>query len=106
MSTISARDTLPGWRRPLEILSPSRNIAGLVDVARRVGSMRDLLAELVRRDISAAHAAQGLGPAWVYIHPIVIVVVYVFVIGFVIGSKIQATASFPGDYPSYILVGL
>jgi lipopolysaccharide transport system permease protein len=106
MSTALIRDSFSRLRRPLEVLSPRQNIACIAEVLRHVASMRDLLTELIRREINSPHAGHGLGPAWAYIHPIVIVLVYLYVIGFVIGSKIDASANFPGDYPSYILVGL
>lgn len=67
---------------------------------------RELVREMTIRELNAGHAGHGFGGKWIYIHPIVIVSSYLLILGFVIGSKIAVSGSFPGDYPSYILVGL
>lgn len=87
-------------------LSPSRNARAVSASISRVFRYRDLLKELVGRDLSAAHARHGFGGAWVYVHPLVVVGTYLLLFGFVLGSKIAVTGAFPGDYPGYILVGL
>lgn len=65
-----------------------------------------LIREMVARDIKGGHAAHSLGAIWVFIQPLVIVVTFMLIFGVVIGAKIAVSASFPGDYTSYILVGL
>jgi lipopolysaccharide transport system permease protein len=67
---------------------------------------RALVLELVMRDIKGGHAGHGLGSIWVYVQPLVIVASFMMIFGIVIGSKIAITASFPGDYTSYILIGV
>ncbi|PWT76848.1 MAG: hypothetical protein C5B46_00605, partial [Proteobacteria bacterium] len=97
---------LPGSLRPVQLLSPLGNLACITELLRRLVPMRDLLAEIVSREINAPHAGHGLGRAWAYIHPLVIVGVYLLVLGFVIGGKITANSAQTLDYPSYILAGL
>lgn len=65
-----------------------------------------LIRELVIRDLRGAHARHGFGAYWVFIQPLVIVTSYVLVFGLVLGAKLTMTESFPGDYTSYVLVGI
>ena len=65
-----------------------------------------LIREMVLRDIKGGHAGHGLGSLWIYAQPMVVVVTFMLIFGVVIGSKMAVTDTFPGDYTSYILVGL
>lgn len=73
---------------------------------RAIWRHRGLVGELIWRDIRGGHAGHGLGSAWVYIQPLVVVASFMMIFGIVIGSKIAVTATFPGDYTSYILIGV
>lgn len=96
-----------GWLAQLaRYLSPIRLATALRDVIATGWRMRELITELTRRELGASHAGHGFGGAWVYINPLVIIGVYLLIFGFVIGSKIAVTETFPGDYPSYIAIGL
>ena len=79
------------------------SVAGFVRVIRRNGA---LVREMVLRDIKSGHAGHGLGSVWVFVQPVVVVATYMLIFGFVIGSRMAVTSSFPGDYTSYVLVGL
>lgn len=65
-----------------------------------------LILELVKRDLKGGHAGHGLGSVWVYAQPLIVVGTFMLIFGLVLGTRINHTASFPGDYTSYILVGL
>ena len=78
----------------------------LLDFVRLVQRNHALIREMVLRDIKGGHVGHGLGSLWVYLQPIVIVFTFMMIFGVVIGSKMAVTATFPGDYTSYILVGL
>lgn len=78
----------------------------LMEFARVIRRNHALIREMVMRDIKGGHAGHGLGSLWVYIQPIVIVATFMLIFGVVIGSKMSVTSTFPGDYTSYILVGL
>src|SRR5262245_45487112 len=78
-------------------------LAGLAKLLVRNG---DLVREMFWRDLKVGHAGHSFGGIWVYLHPIVIVGTYLIIFGFVLGSKIAVASPFPGDYPSYILIGL
>ncbi|KQK29384.1 hypothetical protein ARD30_17505 [Bosea thiooxidans] len=77
-----------------------------LDFGRVIHRNLALIREMVLRDIKGGHAGHGLGSLWVYAQPIVVVGTYMLIFGVVIGSRMTVTASFPGDYTSYILVGL
>jgi lipopolysaccharide transport system permease protein len=66
---------------------------------------RALVWEMTMRDLKGAHAGHGLGSLWVYLQPLVIVGTYMTIFGLIIGSKLDVSA-LPGDYTSYILVGM
>jgi lipopolysaccharide transport system permease protein len=87
-------------------LSPYRNMQALRSTFEQICRYRELLRELVDRDLSASHAQHGFGGLWVYVHPLVVVGTYLLIFGFVLGSKITVAGDFPGDYPGYILAGL
>jgi lipopolysaccharide transport system permease protein len=65
-----------------------------------------LVREMVMRELRAGHAGHGLGSVWVYVQPLVVVGTFMLIFGVVIGSRIAITSSFPGDYTSYILIGM
>lgn len=67
---------------------------------------RALIQELVLRDLRGGHAGHSLGSVWIYLQPMVVVATYMLIFGVVIGTKINASANFPGDYTSYIVVGM
>lgn len=67
---------------------------------------RELLREMVIRDMNSAHALHRLGWIWIFVHPLVMVATYLLIFGFVLGTKIAVSGEFPGDYPGYILAGL
>jgi len=80
--------------------------ASLRDFAAIIRRHRALVRELVIRDLKGGHAGHGLGSLWVYVQPLVIVVTFMLIFGVVIGGKMGVTQTFPGDYISYILIGL
>jgi len=67
---------------------------------------RALLVEQTRRDLFDAHAGQMAGGIWMFLHPIFLMAVYVFVFGVVFKQRIGGTYELPLDYTTYILSGL
>ena len=87
-------------------LSPDRNVRALWTALNQILRYRELLREMVDRDLSASHARHGLGGLWVYVHPLVVVATYLLIFGFVLGNRLVVGSEFPGDFPAYILAGL
>ncbi len=67
---------------------------------------RALLAEMTRREIVDRYAGQALGAAWAVAHPLILIVVHVFVFAVVFRAKIGDGSGWDGDYTAYILSGL
>jgi lipopolysaccharide transport system permease protein len=107
MTTSSTSSAEKLWLHAiLRALSPSRSISAVREVIATLLKRRELLTELARRDTSAAHAGHSFGDKWVYLHPILIALVFFTIFGFVLGSRINLPKDFPGDYSAYILIGL
>ena len=107
MATSDTSDDGQTWVQSiLRALSPSRNIAAVREVIATLSQRRELLVELARRDTNAAHVGHSLGAKWIYIHPVLIALVFFTIFGFVLGSRINLPKDFPGDYSAYILIGL
>lgn len=67
---------------------------------------RQLLMEQIKRELFDQHAGQMLGTAWTFLHPLFIMMVYVFVFGVVFKQRIGGTYELPLDFTSYIISGL
>jgi lipopolysaccharide transport system permease protein len=92
--------------RLLRGLSPQRNMQALVDAWHAFATNRELTMEMIRRELGSSHAGHTLGPVWMFLHPLIIVGTYLLIFGFVIGVRIAPLERFPGDFPSYIMIGL
>ena len=77
-------------------LKPPGDITGLFGVFRR----RYLLRLLVRKEIRVRYQASVLGMAWSYIKPLVRFLMYVVIVGYVIGLKDLE------NYPLHVFCGL
>lgn len=60
---------------------------------------------MARREITDRFAGQLLGPLWALMHPLILIVVYVFVFGVVFRVRIEGNTGLP-DYTTYLLSGL
>ena len=67
---------------------------------------RALALELARRDLGSQFQGQALGSFWVIGHPLVLLLVYIFVFVVVFKIRVPPTAGMPRDYTAYILAGL
>lgn len=81
-------------------------LLGAIDFLRGALSSRQLVAEMVLRDLKSAHASHSFGAFWLFLHPILLVGTFMLIFGVVIGSRLSVNSSFPGDYTAYILAGL
>jgi lipopolysaccharide transport system permease protein len=97
---------LPAARWVRVGLSPYRNSQALWITINQIMRYRELLREMVNRDLRASHARHGLGALWVYAHPLVVVGTYLLIFGFVLGGRLVSSGNFPGDFSGYILAGL
>src|SRR5262245_50996272 len=67
---------------------------------------RALTFAMAKREVSDKYARQMLGSAWAIAHPLIHVLVYIFVFQVVLRLRIENTVAMPLDYVAYLLSGL
>ncbi|MEN8261172.1 MAG: ABC transporter permease, partial [Pseudomonadota bacterium] len=67
---------------------------------------RSLTFELAKREISDRYMGQVFGLFWTLAHPLIMMLIYVFIFAFVFKSKIGGTQELPLDHTTYLLAGL
>ncbi len=79
---------------------------GLVDFLRRIWLRRELLDELVRRELQDAYAGSVLARAWSVLHPLLMTLLYLFIFGYVFQAR--GVLPFPAgtDFAVFVLPGL
>ena len=88
------------------LVSVRANIVAAINALRIFRRHRALALELARRDLGSQFQGQALGSFWVIGHPLVLLLVYIFVFVVVFKIRAPATAGVPRDYTAYILAGL
>jgi lipopolysaccharide transport system permease protein len=88
------------------LLSPKSNWQAFSELLLLLTRRRQLTFEMARRELSDRYAGQFFGLFWTIGHPIVLMLVYVFIFGYVFRVKIGGTAALPLDYTAYLLSGL
>lgn len=61
---------------------------------------------MAKRDVRDRYTGQVFGAVWAFGHPLLLMMVYVFIFGFVFKLKLGGTRELPLDYTTYILAGL
>ncbi len=61
---------------------------------------------MAKREITDRHVAHMLGMVWAVGHPVLLMLVYIFVFGFVFKTRIAGAVELPVDYTVYLLSGL
>ena len=67
---------------------------------------RNLSIEMAKQELRDKYVGQVFGKYWVFIHPIFLTGMYLFVFGVVYRQRIGGTYEMPLDFTSYILSGL
>ena len=67
---------------------------------------RRLAWALVKRDITDRYVGQALGAAWAFIHPLLLMGIYIFLFLVVFKVRVGARPGMPDDYALYIICGL
>ena len=90
-----------------DLFSLPQNVAAVRSVLRVYWQHRALVLELTkRRDLGSQYRGQALGSFWVIGHPIIQLLVYIFVFVVVFKIRIPASLGVPRDYTAFILAGL
>lgn len=74
-------------------------------IADLVWQYRSLILNLTRRELTDRYAGQALGASWAVVHPLFLVLVYIFIFGVVFRARIDIPGV-PQNYTVYIVSGL
>ncbi len=88
------------------ILNPQANLESFKELLALLTRHRVLTFEMARREITDRYAGQVFGVFWTFVHPLMVILVYVFLFNFVYVSKIGGTQALPHDMTTYIIAGL
>jgi lipopolysaccharide transport system permease protein len=80
--------------------------AGLRVLASRLWRHRELLRELVMRELGDAYAGSVLARTWALLHPLLLIGLYLFVFGYVFTTRVGATLPTAPDFAVFMLSGL
>src|SRR5262249_23229831 len=91
----------------MRLLNPAANCSAIVRYLHLIWARRELTWELTRREFTERYAGQIFGALWAIAHPLIVMLVYVFVFNFVYKAKMDSTGP-QGlfDFSMYILSGL
>ncbi len=79
---------------------------GIVLLSRRIWKQRELLRELVRRELDENYAGSMLARSWAILHPLLLIALYLFVFGYVFTTRIGADLPTVPDFAVFMLAGL
>ena len=88
------------------LFNASMNLQAFRELSSLLIHHRTLTFEMSRREITDRYRGQFFGTFWAIGHPLVLMVVYIFVFGFIFKVKIGGTPDMPLDYTVYLLSGL
>jgi homopolymeric O-antigen transport system permease protein len=91
---------------PIAPPAPPTAHGALAQVTALLTRHRQLTVEMARREISERYTGQLFGVFWAVGHPLILMLVYVYIFGVVFKVKIGGTSSMPLDYTTYLLAGL
>ncbi len=69
-------------------------------------SNRKIVLAMARNDISGRYLGQVLGSIWLFVHPIFMMALWVFIFSVVFKAKVSDSHDLPLDYVTYLLAGL
>ncbi|MCP5200988.1 MAG: ABC transporter permease [Gammaproteobacteria bacterium] len=67
---------------------------------------RELIVELTRRELVGRHSSQFLGPMWIFVRPMFIAILYIFIFAVVFRARVDVSNELPLDHTAYILAGI
>jgi lipopolysaccharide transport system permease protein len=103
---VAAQVSLERGVRLFSALSPRGNLQAFRELVFLLTQYRQLTLEMAKREIVDRYAGQFFGAFWAIGHPLVVMLVFIFIFGFVFKVKIGGSADMPLDYTAYLLSGL
>ena len=91
----------------MNVLSPFLNLRAIIAFFSILFKQRELTIEMTKREFSERYAGQALGVAWGFVHPIAVILVYIFIFSVVFQSRADSGGeSGATNYAIYLLAGL
>lgn len=90
----------------LTLVDPFRHLSAFFEAAALFIDRFPLTYRLSLRDLRSRYRGQMIGVLWNIIHPLFLMMVFVFIFGVVFKQRMAISDEFPGDYTMYILSGL
>lgn len=90
----------------LSALNVRGNLQAFGELTALLTRQRRLTFELAKREVSEKYTGQLFGTLWTLGHPLALMLVYVFVFGFVFKARVGDSLDMPLNYTSYLLAGL
>lgn len=87
-------------------LNPIKNFTCLIEAIFVLLKHRMLIIEMAKRDLADQYVGQVFGKAWIFIHPLFLMGLYLFIFGWVFQSHIDENVEMPLNYTVYMLSGL
>jgi len=88
------------------VLNLRNNLQAFRELILLLTRHRQLTLEMAKREIYDRYAGQFFGVFWTLGHPLTLMLVYVFVFGYIFKVKVGGTAEMPLNYTTYLLSGL
>lgn len=89
-----------------KVFSSKSNLEAFRELILLLTRHRRLTIEMAKREIFDRYTGQFFGAFWAIGHPLIMMLVYVFIFGFVFKVKVGGTVGMPRDYTTYLLSGL
>lgn len=91
----------------MQAISPFANWRAILHFAGVLRKHRELTWEMTKREFTERYAGQAFGYIWAFVHPISLIMVYIFVFTVVFRVRLEAAGmNYPGDFTCYLLAGL
>ncbi|NJN97759.1 MAG: ABC transporter permease [Anaerolineales bacterium] len=90
----------------VSLLNPKYHFLAFRELTTLLTRHRQLTIEMAKREIADRYMGQIFGLFWAVGHPLILMVVYVFVFGYIFKMRIGGTRELPLDYTTYLLAGL
>ncbi len=90
-------------------LNPKTHFTAFRELVALLTRHRQLTWEMTRREVRDRYVGQVLGTLWAIVHPLILMIVYVFLFVVVLGQKLQGLPGLEnarGDFTTYLLSGL
>ena len=78
----------------------------LTEPFRHILKNRELIMQLAYRDLVERYKGQPLGMVWTFIHPAIMIFIYIFLFGVVFQMRASANVALPTNYSIYLLSGM